>query len=163
MEKKGCGSSGSSGSGSDAHVHDSSCIDTDHRSSSSSADSPRIPTPAPIDISSSTLYQRLQVCPLHCIPLSRDMSKTLKSQSYTENENHAASNDLYKPPTPVVIGSPNSKARSIISTALLIKSLPIIETNFLPCQGLSCPVLSCPVLSCLLLFRTILTYFIQRA
>ena len=117
VEKKGCGSSSSSsGSGSDAHVHDSSCIDTDHRSSSSSAGSPRIPTPVPIDISSSTLYQRLQVCPLHCIPLSRDISKTLKSQSNTENGNHATSNDLYKPPTPVVIGSPNSKARSIIST-----------------------------------------------
>ena len=153
MEKKGCGSSSSStSSGSDAHVHDSSCIDTDHRSSSSSAESPRIPTPAPIDISSSTLYQRLQVCPLHCIPLSRDISKTLKSQSNTENRNHAASNDLYKPPTPVVIGSPNSKARGIISTVLLIKSLAIIETIFLPCHGLSCPVLSCLVYYCFVLF-----------
>ena len=48
----------------------------------------------------------------------------------------------------------------------LSKGSPSSKQNFCPvlsCPVLSCPVLSCPVTACLLLFRTILTHFIQRA
>ena len=70
-----------------------------------------------------TLYERLLVCPLHCLPLSREVNQYRNSTDNTTHDSisnddtrHSnseetlhSSDDRFRPPTPVVLGSPHSK------------------------------------------------------
>ena len=96
-------SSSSSSSSSDGeHNHGSPISDSSTTSSSSESGAPSTgPT------GSGTLYERLKVCPLHCVPLSREVSGT----GHSEGLNPFGAK-RYRPPTPVVLGSPDSKVKN---------------------------------------------------
>ena len=74
-----------------------------------------------------TLYERLLVCPLHCLPLSREVNQYRNSTDNTTNDSNSnddtrnsnsekilhSSDDWFRPPTPVVLGSPHSKVNTL--------------------------------------------------
>ena len=93
-------SSSSSNSNSDSSSSSSSGSPISDNSSSSSSVSESSPTPT----GSGTLYERLKVCPLHCVPLSQEVSGTGHMGGL-----NAQGGPRYRPPTPVVLGSPDSK------------------------------------------------------
>ena len=74
-----------------------------------------------------TLYERLLVCPLHCLPLSREVNQYRNSTDNTTHDSNSnddtrnsnsekilhSSDDWFRPPTPVVLGSPHSKVNTL--------------------------------------------------
>lgn len=96
-----------------------------------------------------TLYERLLVCPLHCLPLSREVNQYRNSTNNTTNDSNSnddsrnsnseeilhSSDDRFRPPTPVVLGSPHSKVNILkcihfnVFSLLLSMFLVIFDTD----------------------------------
>mmetsp|Transcript_18140 Transcript_18140/g.17475 ORF Transcript_18140/g.17475 Transcript_18140/m.17475 type:complete len:561 (+) Transcript_18140:74-1756(+) len=94
VEKKGCGSDAPTAL--DRELKDSGAVTTSQVSA---------PPPSSA-IKKSSLYERLQFCPLHCLPLSQVVSGNMKN-------NESETDRSYQPPVPVVLRAPDSKVAKV--------------------------------------------------
>ena len=124
-------STSSSPSSSSSYVNTHNSINSDSSSSgspisdSSSSCTSIVSESSPTPTGSGTLYERLKVCPLHCIPLSKEVSGTGHMGGL-----NAQGGPRYRPPTPVVLGSPDSKVTYCDSVGLKVFHLFLDEGDY---------------------------------